>query len=420
MADKLFRKMGAFVILAAILLSGCSQIEANPEATVPVPLATENSLHECTAETDTGYYSLNIVFENQANITYIDYASRKEIFLCEQPGCLHQTDVCRSCIFLDESLTIPALFVVNDSLLLLQTGSSVTKPANIEIANKDGSERRLLAQFPSNYVLFQPVYTDQKALYLMAEQIDEETGISIKKILSVALADGTIRELYDYPKNVPTPYIAGVLDQNLILATLLTDPDGRMFQEYRIFDVETGAMADQALALFDVSEEGSFVKGDRLYAVAYAEQKVRITDLRTHTVTEVDYAPIMQSLEKSAENNVVSVFALGETLLRIEVPSAEPAQDGFYNFLLDIKSGEYRPFTLLKEYNQDVITILGSYEDYFLVLKDWIMSSQTDQKGVPSMIFMPQYAFIAKEDFRSSVPQYIPIESDVYPSVWSV
>ena len=99
--------------------------------------------------------------------------------------------------------------------------------------------------------------------------------------------------------------------------------------------------------------------------------------------------------------------------------SADPSLGGFYEYLLDIESGEYRPFTLLKKYNQDVFTVLGSYEDYLLIRKDWIMSRKTAQEGMPLIGFMPQYAFISAENFKKSKAQYTPIESDVYPSVWN-
>lgn len=420
MADKMFQKVSVVITLTAFLLTGCSQSDSQVLEALPSLLSNSSvKLSECTAETENGYYNLDMVFEGKANITYIDYASKKEIFLCEQPGCLHRTDSCRSCLPLDESLALPALFVVNDSLLLLQTGASATKPPNIEIANKDGSERRLLAQFPSDYVFTGKIYTDQHFLYLLAEQIDAKIGESTKKIICIDLTDGTVKNLYDYPPNVPTPYIAGALNQNLVLASLLTDSDGTIFQEYRIFDVKSGTMANHALTLFNIHDSGSFMQGDCLYEVAYSEQKIHITNLRTGSITDVDYSPIIQTLKTPIDNSAVAVFSLDETLLRIEISSADPSLGGFYEYLLDIESGEYRPFTLLKKYNQDVVTVLGSYEDYLLIRKDWIMSRKTAQEGMPLIGFMPQYAFISAENFKNSKAQYTPIESDVYPSVWN-
>ena len=40
------------------------------------------------------------------------------------------------------------------------------------------------------------------------------------------------------------------------------------------------------------------------------------------------------------DSSAVAVFSLDETLLRIEIPSADPSLGGFYEYLLDIESGE--------------------------------------------------------------------------------
>ena len=411
MTKKTNRKRIALAALAACLLGGCSVAQpAREPASAPEPIPGI-ALRECTAGTDDGYYTLDVIFDGWANLTYIDCAAHRQVFLCEQPGCMHQTDACRSCLPLGDELAIPALFAVGDHLILEQTAATQSTPPNIAIADLDGGNRRPLAQFPGNYTLSTSVYTDESALYLAADANEPETAQATRKILRVSLADGAVSELYSYPKNELTPYIAGSFGGKLVMASILTKPGGTTLLEYRLFDVETIEMDVQELALCDIGQTGSFVDGEALYEISYADSRITATSLRTGEKTSVDYSA---ALEAAGGTGRAAVFPVGENLLRLEIP----AQDVFHEFLLDVQSGEWRPFTLLKEYNRDAVTLLGRYGDCYLVCKDWIMSDAVDSQGAPRMEFAPQYALIRTEDLRNSSARYVPVASDVYPSAW--
>ena len=405
-------------VFAACLLGGCSNEELIQQPASHSDSTSASVIHKCTAEPSAGYYRIDTVFENQANIIYIDFAEQKEIFLCEQPGCSHQTDSCRSYLPLDEDLAIPALYTVGDHLVFMQTAASETKPAHILIANLDGSERRQLAEFPGNYVLSTSLFTDDSFLYLTVDVNEPETAESTKEIISVNLKDGTIKELYSYPKNVPTPYIAGALQQYLVMASLLTDSEGAMFLEYRLFDIEDSEMRSEEFALCDIQSTGSFIDGELLYEIDYANKMIRTTSVLTGQKNEVNYSSVFDNAGISDSNHKVAVFPVDGSLLRIEIlPSAE--HDDFREFLFDMQSGESCSFTLLKDYNQDVITLMAKFGDSYLVCKDWIMSNGSDSQGMPQIKFVPQYALIRAEDYRASNDRCTPILSEVYPSAWN-
>ena len=74
-----------------------------------------------------------------------------------------------------------------------------------------------------------------------------------------------------------------------------------------------------------------------------------------------------RELKSPAETGRTAVFPVDRAWLRIEISTENPAQEEFYEVLLNVQSGEIRPFTLLKDYNQDVVPLLGRYgESYFL------------------------------------------------------
>lgn len=86
MADKMFQKVSVVITLTAFLLTGCSQSDSQVLEALPSLLSNSSvKLSECTAETENGYYNLDMVFEGKANITYIDYASKRKYSCVNNP-----------------------------------------------------------------------------------------------------------------------------------------------------------------------------------------------------------------------------------------------------------------------------------------------------------------------------------------------
>ncbi len=95
---------------------------------------------------DTGYYSFRLREDASASLCYLDYASGREIVLCSQPNCTHDSDACPAWYPFDNGLrAVP----VGDRLIVLQGGSpnyvdllGADATPKIQVMNPDGSDRQ--------------------------------------------------------------------------------------------------------------------------------------------------------------------------------------------------------------------------------------------------------------------------------------
>lgn len=121
------------------------------------------SLRLCGTQADGGYY----LAEDRGpygNITYIDYGSRRQVYLCARPECAHDSDACTSVI---RGSVLP--FAANDRLYLMRVRTDGYGAPELLSMAPDGSDRKKLAQFPANYELDSGFYTDDTFLYLLAD-----------------------------------------------------------------------------------------------------------------------------------------------------------------------------------------------------------------------------------------------------------
>lgn len=103
---------------------------------------------------DTGYYSFRLREDASANLCYLDYASGREIVLCSQPNCTHDSDTCPAWYPFDSNLrAVP----VGETLFVLQGGSpnyldllGEDAIPKLQLMQPDGSDRREVFSFPAS------------------------------------------------------------------------------------------------------------------------------------------------------------------------------------------------------------------------------------------------------------------------------
>lgn len=103
---------------------------------------------------DTGYYSFRLREDASASLCYLDYASGREIVLCSQPNCAHDSDACPAWYpFANGLRAVP----VGDRLIALQGGSpnyadllGAQAVPKVEVMEPDGSDRQETFTFPAS------------------------------------------------------------------------------------------------------------------------------------------------------------------------------------------------------------------------------------------------------------------------------
>ena len=190
-------KLLVVVLAMAAMLSACQSTQNKASETVNNTADSDAALTLCQSYDEDGYYMADVFYTDStnANLTYFDFASKKQIFLCEQPGCTHDTESCRS-----YSTGIPQIYVINDGLVLFEMAPDETKPANIQLADKDGSNRRPLMEFPADCLVLDPVYHDGQNLYMMTQQTSKGTGDIIKTVMKVNLQNGERTDMYTFDR----------------------------------------------------------------------------------------------------------------------------------------------------------------------------------------------------------------------------
>lgn len=408
-------KLLVVVLAMAAMLSACQSTQNKASETVNNTADSDAALTLCQSYDEDGYYMADVFYTDStnANLTYFDFASKKQIFLCEQPGCTHDTESCRS-----YSTGIPQIYVINDGLVLFEMAPDKTEPADIQLADKDGSNRRPLMEFPADCLVLDPVYHDGQNLYMMTQQTSKDTGDIIKTVMKVNLQNGERTDIYTFDKEDYAASLSGVWGRNFIISHYRMDEQHNVYSDECVLSLDTGKMDEEPLAVLDAGNEGAVVGDGVLYRIKYPEQKIEILDLETKETQTVDYAPVAASIDGTLEPDVaLSVIEPGILHLYFKDFSGEEAKH--YDVMFNIESGEYHPFTLFKPYNHTIIEPLAETKDSFLVQTDWKASSAgVDEMGYEIQRFDAQYAMISKSDYENSIPNYIPIASDIYPDAW--
>ena len=219
------KKMIALVLTLCLILSGCGTGTAGQEKE-PGDVSQENtgasqsgivtsqkqaddkvgkagSLRllndrQMSCMTPEGYYYIT---ENPSelgrdlwgmHIMYMDFATKKEVYLCNEPGCKHKDKNCTSVLSDEEFGDDCLLFVMNDRLWLIskdqdkenqsstdmvigEDGSSAESPqlpTVIYSMNRDGSDRKKEYTFEQDVTVDNVVLCDEENMYFAAKKVN--------------------------------------------------------------------------------------------------------------------------------------------------------------------------------------------------------------------------------------------------------
>lgn len=126
------------------------------------------------------------------HLMYIDYATKKEVYLCSDPGCQHNTEACSS-VFSMKEFGIDSLLFVHGGWLYVvnrefdQDGSAAidmtgegagqspeSKPVVLYRMGLDGSSRQRVFTFPANAAVEKIVFSDGADLWFVTKTLEFE------------------------------------------------------------------------------------------------------------------------------------------------------------------------------------------------------------------------------------------------------
>lgn len=408
------------LFLLLLTLCACSANEVRtPTGSSDTPSPSSGSLTEeivselrqCTGSSGQGYYTIEGFFRDGASITYIDYDAREELFLCASPNCTHTNEDCASFLPLDRSLAVPDAFVAGGRLLTLQTGTSETQPPHIDARELNGTGLVRLVEFPTNYFVHPSpnVYTDDAAIYLMAEETLTESTEVLFHLIKVDLASGESCILHTFAEGIH-PDIQGAVGRELILAEF----NGSDRIEITRFDLEHETRDKTPVWIWDAASTGIGLRGQTLFISDYAGQFLRMTDLVTGEITRLDWSSLQQE-----HPNIDSGFCpFPWPYIRFLFSDIQPGNTSFYEYILDSRDGSWWPFSMRQSYTGHDMPILDAIlseeGDLLLVRSDYYDTYILDGNQKRMELTAPRYALIRLEDFVRSVPNFQPIHSQIY------
>lgn len=239
------------ILLAALLLAGCGAPETDNQTTSGPQVAQGDTngtviglggdIHYTGDDsylgsgTPEGFYILKTDYvSNIQNITYVDYATQKYVYLCSSPNCTHDTESCTS--FIPFTGGIQTLVATPGKLFVIYEGNSVHAEElgnkaypHIDVMEKNGSGCKTLVQFSAGDYISSGVAYDDTSLYLTKWHADEgEFSVDTKKeLLSLNMQTGELKtvctlNVEDYFTGVSgralylQRYLPGDIDQEAI------------------------------------------------------------------------------------------------------------------------------------------------------------------------------------------------------------
>lgn len=245
-----------------------------------IRILSKNSNHKNMLSTDDGMYRISNRELPDGSYAYcmyyVDYASAKEIVLCNDSSCQHDSTDCMG-IIEPEGIVSPALFMYKDKLYIFSTqddsGSVATimsdageafsiasEGACLYQVNPDGTDRKRLYDFPEDMTIDENVFEWNGKLVFCKKRLKEEktkegsiqyTGVD-RKLVSFDVDSCELTELAEFPQELSvdgtykdclvcerTVYPDGYSDENTI---------GMEFEEWRkLYD-----RTSKRIVLFDI------------------------------------------------------------------------------------------------------------------------------------------------------------------------
>lgn len=137
-----------------------------------------------------GFYYVTAVQSDDGSllIHYLDYASMQDVPLCVQPNCRHEDETCTAWLPFTGGGT--SLMAVGDKLVLAYPGNTAYQSQlgdiclpHIEVANLDGSDRKLLLSLDASQRPDTPYLTDGQNLFAKMNFVQDGTAkIGLVKI----------------------------------------------------------------------------------------------------------------------------------------------------------------------------------------------------------------------------------------------
>lgn len=416
------------ILMICLVLTGCQTSEktSNEMKTKQASLPSSSTLmfqsHLDGAGNENGYYRIdyrNIGDNSFFNIYYYDYASKKEIFLCDKPECKHMDSSCTS--YLENGL-MEALFLHGNHLYLISNelsgydldGSAASGPKILQM-DLDGKNKKVLCSLPDNYTFdHHAIAMDERFLYLPIQKyelVELNSGSCMNtttesKLYAIDLSAGTCEEFMDFRDQ----QIIGTKDRSLVLAkyTYSEDPDKLLKKKDFVRYDEVMLNARCVYTTYDIDHKkyGKDIKTNARAICMYDQETLYYEEnQQIHAVSMKDGSDhVIMDLH---DDHSYFIHNIIDGTLLIDAWS-KGSQDIYTStYALNPATQELKEITLKTKEPVSSVTIYGECKDSFFVYYDHDQHMDKTWAGTEQYeLDRKYYGMIKKADFWNSKENY--------------
>ena len=424
-------------------LAGCKPVSSTSANTPPAgSTATSGTAYSAyktvyTGEgtyggTEAGAYRLAYRADGSSNITYIDYATCSEIYLCNRPNCTHDNESCTSWLPMDG--ISKDVFAAGDHLVILYHGSASDVdefgPASmphIDIANLDGSERKTLITLDAACEMNLPILSDGNSLVFLTTVVQQTGNVvsSANQLVRIPFDEGKMQVLYDFSADAPQGedlidcpwFLYGATDDGFIVKNIAVsvpvEPGQtgivQAVQQHTIYKLQeqNGKLAMEEVFSYPGGAYGEYLYHNDLYQLVLDETNVRLSRLDLTTGKKEDIA---DHLPAGDSDMVIFTGIYDGKLMLSSWHDNTPVR-----VMVDLDTHEVKPCTLTYpegEQERPVWIFAESKDAYLVVFRCELYNEAVKGKlgDVRNMNRVRDiYGLIDKQDYWNSVPNYKPL-----------
>ncbi len=421
------------VVYAAVLFTGCSNREESQlpeeeqqpisesidfESIKNVGMNVQFTSQTDAAKTEKGMYYVEdwpiSVYEEKSpwihrgNIVYMDYDSHKSMYLCNVPGCTHNSQNCQSYVEFSRSV---CLFTNSNGtvLFLMSEGAKNGEIYDEEDVGRllsmdpDGTNRKEVLRLGSTQSFNQdPVFANNDIVIFSIQDFNKSTKSTSTMIVKLDIFTGTVETLYEHN---------GICSLKDIL------PNGDMI--VAVYDGQIQVNSPANMEIIRIGQDGSsenvytpsktmpLINDGKIIITETEGEVISITvkDLITGEDTIIHVSNIPSRLPA-----VLSGVTEGKAHLRYYTLNGEESEP--HELFVDLKDGSVTEKTLHydSDYGLDFVTIVARYEKGYLVKigREKVAKTYIGADGIPISIegIDSVYATITSEDYWSNVSEY--------------
>ena len=423
------------IISIFLLLTSCSQnaAEARPSAGSSEPaegraqalmpyLVTSryginNSYYAVSQE---GAYFLVDNSDRSANIAYIDFSTRQQIFLSSQPDSLHHDETDTS--WVEDVPGSSTLFVAGDSLYLLASGLPSQPPNEGDFGyilqmDMNGGNRQKIFEISGDMWISSSIAFDGVSLYFLATVYSE--GGSEIQLIALDTQSKRSSVMASFAPDAQY-FLVGTYHDGLILKTIsLTRADAELSpNEWYSHQIHT--LYSYSFSSRELKEEMSWAQDERSEIIY--ENKIYYVDSHSGQLfcQEIGQTTPSDVLVTLPSHDDTVMFKIISEVYDNHIFVQASASNGIYQtYHINLDTYHYSPVGLHAE--DRTVGVVAETDGLFLVTLNMqtVMRDGTDPDGRP---MQQPYTTLAvclmpKEAYWNSRPEYIEIEDHVFRSL---